>query len=73
MAIGYELTGDDKYLKFGKKTFDRSIVGTGPSLGNKRIVEDTVIAGTGAPKNFAQSFLPITYFYVKMVEANMLL
>ncbi len=73
MAIGYELTGDDKYLRFGKKTFDRSIVGTGPSLGNKRIVEDAVIAGTGAPKNFAQSFLPITYFYVKLVESNLLL
>ena len=35
----------------------------------KKIVEDTVIVGSGAPKNFAQSFFPITAFYVQRVKA----
>ncbi len=73
MAIGYELTGDEKYLSYGLKTFRRSY-GEGRSLsGNKRIVENTVIVGQGATKSFAQSFLPITLFYVKLAKANMLL
>ena len=73
MAIGYELTGDEKYLDFGKKTFERSY-GESRSLGGgKRIVEDAVIVGSGPTKNFAQSFLPITCFYVMLVKANKLL
>jgi hypothetical protein len=70
MAIGYELTGDIKYLEFGKKTFERAIKVAPASIGGKRIVEDTVIVGSGAPKNFAQSFLPITAFYTQLVKAN---
>ncbi|RKM62229.1 hypothetical protein D6855_02070 [Butyrivibrio sp. CB08] len=73
MAIGYELTGDNKYLEFGKKTFRRSYGESHSLSGNKRIVEDAVIVGQGATKSFAQSFLPITYFYVKLAKANMLL
>ena len=72
MAIGYELTGDKKYLEFGKKTFERSITSTSLSIGTKKIVEDTVIVGSGAPKNFAQSFLPITFFYARLLEAGLL-
>lgn len=70
MAIGYELTGDKKYLEYGKKTFKRAVAGSSLSIGGKRIVEDTVISGSGAPKNFAQSFLPITSFYVALVTAK---
>ncbi len=66
MAIGYELTGDIKYLEFGKKTFKRSLDGKAGLPSGKKIVEDTVILGSGPTKNFAQSFLPITYFYVQM-------
>ncbi len=73
MAIGYELTGDEKYLDFGKKTFMRSYGEARSVSGGKRIVEDTVIVGAGPTKNFAQSFLPITYFYVKLAGANKLL
>ena len=73
MAIGYELTGDEKYLDHGKKTFRRSYGESRSLSGSKRIVEDSVIAGQGAPKNFAQSFLPITSFYVKLARANKLL
>jgi hypothetical protein len=73
MAIGYELTGDDKYLDKGIKTFMRNMKNSGFSIGQKKIVEDTVIVGSGAPKSFAQSFLPLTYFYTKSVKANKLL
>lgn len=70
MATGYELTGDMKYLQCGLKTFRRAIKGSGYSNGGKRIVEDTLISGNGAPKNFAQSFFPLTYFYTKAVGAG---
>ncbi len=70
MAIGYELTKDAKYLDYGKKTFERALGGAAAAVGGKKIVEDAVIVGSGATKNFAQSFLPITFFYVKLVEAK---
>ena len=73
MAIGYELTGHEKYLEYGKKTFLRSYGESRKMSGSKRIVEDTVIVGQGPTKNFAQSFLPITCFYVQMARANKLL
>ena len=73
MSIGYELTNDTKYLDFGKKTFKRSYGEMGKVSGNKRIVEDTVISGQGGTKSFAQSFLPITSFYVQLSRANKLL
>ncbi|MBE5828026.1 MAG: hypothetical protein E7305_01035 [Butyrivibrio sp.] len=73
MAIGYELTGDEKYLDHGKKTFRRSYGESHSLSGSKRIVEDSVLVGQGATKNFAQSFLPITSFYVKLARANKLL
>ena len=38
-----------------------------------KIVEDSVLQGSGTTKNFAQSFLPITEFYVSLVNANKLL
>ena len=70
MTIGYELTGDEKYLDHGKKTFERSLVVAPASVGGKRIAEDAVIVGSGATKNFAQSFLPITCYYVQLALAN---
>lgn len=70
MAIGYELTGDVKYLDYGKKTFERSLAVSPASVGGKRIVEDAVMVGNGATKNFAQSFLPITCYYVQLALAN---
>ncbi len=73
MAIGYELTGDARYLDYGVKTFRKAISGSGFSIGNKKVIEDCVMVGSGAPKNFAQSFFPITYYYVKCVNANKLL
>ena len=70
MAIGYELTKDTRYLDYGKKTFQRAIVVAPSSVGNKRIAEDAVLVGNGPTKNFAQSFLPITCYYVQLAHAN---
>ena len=73
MTIGYELTGDDKYLDKGMRTFKKAVNGSLSGSGDKKIQEDAVIVGSGPTKNFAQSFFPITSFYTKAVEANKLL
>ena len=70
MAIGYELTQDKRYLDYGKKTFERAKDVSPASVGGKKIVEDAVIVGSGPTKNFAQSFLPITSYYVQLALAN---
>ena len=72
-GIGYELTGDTSYLDAGVRTFKKAISNPQGSIGGKKIVEDSVIVGNGAPKNFAQSFYPITYFYTLAVNAKKLL
>ena len=73
MAIGYELTGDTSYLERGMFTFKRTINSQARFGGEKRIVEDAVLVGSGAPKSFAQSFFPLTSFYVKSAGAKKLL
>ena len=69
MAIGYELTGDARYLACGKKTFEKGLENIRGALGGKKLVEDAVIEGSGSTKNFAQSFLPITNYYVQMTKS----
>jgi hypothetical protein len=64
LTIGYELTGDVRYLKYGKRTFWRSI--NAPSGGNvneKNIVEDAVVTKGGSPKNFGQCMIPLSVYY----------
>ncbi len=74
MCIGYELTGDEMYLEKGIKTFKKGIRPDGTSaVGDKVICEDAVLVGKGAPKTFAQSFLPLAYFYTLAVRAKKLL
>lgn len=71
MAIGYELTGDRKYLEYGRKTFETGIRGGGgQGSGRKQVVEDTVISGSGGTKSFAQSFLPLTTYYKALTECR---
>ncbi|WP_035783916.1 hypothetical protein [Butyrivibrio sp. MC2021] len=73
-CIGYELTGDPSYLEAGIKTFKKATRGDDSGAGfAKKLTEDTVIVGKGAPKGFAQSFYPITSFYTMAVNANKLL
>ncbi|MCR5770093.1 MAG: hypothetical protein K6G87_02530 [Butyrivibrio sp.] len=63
MYIGYELTGDIKYLKNGLRTFNNAMRNSPSYNGNKQIKEDAVLVGTTSPKGFAQSFLPLILFY----------
>lgn len=64
LAIAYELTGDGRYLCYGKQTFQKAICETaGGSLGKKTVCGDAVIAGSGGTKNFAQSFIPLAVYY----------
>jgi hypothetical protein len=64
LTIGYELTGEVRYLEYGKRTFWRSI--NAPSGGNvneKNIVEDAVVTKGGSPKNFGQCMIPLSVYY----------
>lgn len=73
MTIGYELTGDTKYLECGRRTFWKNIHAPSPSaVGTKRIVEDAVIHNSEGTKNFAQSFLPLSVYYKAMADNGML-
>ena len=70
MAIGYELTGEKRYLEYGRKTFENAVLnGTASSGGAKKIVEDTVISGSGGTKSFAQRFLPLAVYYKALSES----
>ena len=73
MTIGYELTGDTKYLECGRYTFRKAIHAPAPSVvGTKKIVEDAVIHNSEGTKNFAQSFLPLSVYYKAMADNGML-
>lgn len=73
LTIGYELTGDTRYLEYGRRTFWNNIHMPAPSVGGvKKIVEDAVIHSTVGTKNFAQSFLPLSVYYKAMADNNML-
>lgn len=71
LTIGYELTGNTKYLEYGKKTFFKNM-GDAPLGMNKRVVEDAVIVGNTGTKNFAQCFIPLTVYYKAMTDNNMM-
>ena len=73
MTIGYELTGDKKYLEAGRATFWSNIRNMpGGALGDKRIVEDAVVVGGTPTKNFAQSCVPLSVYYKAAADAGML-
>ncbi len=73
MAIGYELTGEKRFLEYGKTTFEMAIRNTPANVGGgKKAVEDAVISGTGGTKQFAQSFIPLAVFYKALAKEGML-
>lgn len=72
MYIGYELTGDTKYLKAGLGTFWVNIREPFKYDSGKRAVEDAVLVGTVSPKGFGQSFLPLIQFYNAALHENLL-
>ncbi len=73
MTIAYELSGNTKYLTYGKRTFLNSIRGNVPAItGPKSIVEDAVIHKTAGTKHFAQSFIPMSVYYKALTDNNLI-
>lgn len=72
LAIGYELTGDKKYLVPGLKTFKKAIYASNKTaLGAKRIEEDAVITEGEGTKGFAQGLIPLVTYYKAVSEAGL--
>ncbi len=71
MAIGYELTGDEKYLEAGIPTY-REALRENVGKGGQRVhVEDAVIWPGESSKAFGQSFLPLATFDRALEKAGM--
>jgi len=72
LTIGYELSGDKKYLEYGLTTFRMSLRSEAPSpVGSKKAQEDAVIYYSASPKGFAQSFLPLAMYYKAIVKEGL--
>lgn len=72
MAVGYELTGDNKYLMAGKRTLINIILsGTSGPGGNKKIVDGYLVTNGQSTKNFAQSFYPLAVYYKYLNQAGL--
>jgi hypothetical protein len=73
LTIAYELTGETRYLEYGRRTFWATIHAAAPAVsGVKSIVEDAVIHKTNGTKNFAQCFIPLSVYYKAMTDNGML-
>ena len=71
LTIAYELTGDEKYIKLGKKTFYANAPASRAMVGSTKVeVEDAVIVGSSPTKRFAQMFIPITTYYKALMEVE---
>lgn len=71
LAIAYELTGNDEYLKPGLKTFRRALQEAPASTnGTKQNIDDAVICAGGSTKGFAQSFIPLITYYNALTRAG---
>ncbi|MBO5167239.1 MAG: hypothetical protein J6B90_11660 [Lachnospiraceae bacterium] len=72
MAIGYELTGDTKYLEAGQTTYCLALQESGGKAGGQRIhVEDAVIWPGESGKAFGQNFLPLASYDRALEKAGM--
>lgn len=73
LVIAYELTGEEKYLQAGMRTFWANIKnGMDGGSTAKRIVEDTVLMGNASTKRFAQMFVPIATYYKAVTDMGIL-
>lgn len=73
LTIGYELTGDKRYLTYGINTFwsnIRSLPSGAP--GTKSIREDAVLYKNMSPKGFGQSFIPLAVYYKALTDQGLL-
>lgn len=72
LAIGYELTGEKKYLEAGLTTYRYACREISFKFSGQRTkVEDAVIFPGDSGKNFAQSFLPLASFDRALEKAEM--
>lgn len=72
LAIGYELTGDVKYLKPGIKTFKKTVANMAKTaLGAKKIVEDAVVVDGDGTKGFAQGLIPVITYYKAISDTGL--
>lgn len=73
LAIAYELSEDEKYLRPGIRTFKRAIsAGVPGAVGGKKVVEDAVVVGNASSKDFAQSMIPLATYYRAAAECGLL-
>ena len=72
LTIAYDLSGDIRYLKAGLPTFRKDIAGRSGIIGEKKVMEGTVILDNDPPKHFAQSFIPLAVYYKAAAEAGIL-
>ena len=72
LTIAYDLSGDVRYLKAGLPTFRKDIAGRSGIIGEKKVMEGTVILDNDPPKHFAQSFIPLAVYYKAAAEAGIL-
>ena len=62
LAIAYELTGDASYLKYGLKTFRKTInEASGGAVGIKTITDDAVICKGGFRKKLCTELYTTDY------------
>ena len=72
LTIAYELSGDARYLTYGKYTFRQNIYTSAPSVsGAKTVAGDAVIHKAGGTKNFAQCFIPLSVYYKALTDQDM--
>ncbi|MCH5248733.1 MAG: hypothetical protein J1E98_02310 [Lachnospiraceae bacterium] len=73
LAIAYELSGDENYLRPGILTFRKAVsAGVPGAVGNKKVVGDAVIVGNASSKDFAQSMIPLATYYRAAAECGLL-
>lgn len=73
LAIAYELSGDERYLRPGVLTFQKTVEAALPgAVGGKRVVGDAVIVGNASSKDFAQSMIPLATYYKAASECGLL-
>lgn len=74
LAIAYELSGDENYLRPGILTFKQAIASGSAGVGGlKKVAGDAVVVGNASTKTFAQSFIPLITYYSAISRVPQLL
>lgn len=71
LTAAYDLSGDRRYLDYGRLTFQNAISEKQPLAGGaKRKEENAVLIGNVSSKNFAQSMIPLSTYYRALSECE---